>query len=155
MQAADDGHEIAGPIGDGVAGIVVNGNPNLRSGSWEMEIGRHDAEDLAADAFEFDSAANDGRIAAETLLPEGVAEDYEIVLAGSVVSGMERSTELRADTEKGEEFRGDNGSGEAERFSVMSEIEFVAFEIGGDVEGFDLITQGNECAFWIRASEAD
>jgi hypothetical protein len=78
-----------------------------------MEIGGHDAEDLTADAFDFDGATNDGRIGAQLLLPDRVAENDAVVLAGLVVTRIEASAEEWTNAEDVEEFRGDERSCEA------------------------------------------
>src|ERR1700747_2768545 len=134
MQASDDGHEITGPMVDGVARIAVEGNPHLRFRRRKAEFRWHHADDLAADAFQFDGAADDGWIAGEALLPESITQDDVIVLACLVITGIEGMTQLGANAQNGEKFRGDEHAREAERVTAPCEIEFVAFKVGSGVK---------------------
>jgi hypothetical protein len=120
-----------------------------------MELGRHDAEDLSADTFELDGTADDRGIGSELLLPQSVAEDDEVILAGLVVTGFEDAAEERAHAENLEEFAGDQRGAETKWFAAAVEIKFVAFGVGGDVKGFGLVAKGDEGAFRIGAGDAD
>jgi hypothetical protein len=155
METPDDRQEIGGPIVDSIAGIRVQRNPNLRFGGRKMEVGGHDAEDLPADTFELDRTADDGGIGSELLLPQSVAEDDEVILAGLVVAGAEDPAEERAGAENLKEFGGDQRGSETKGFATAIEIKFVALGVGGDVKRFGLVAKGDERAFRIGAGNAD
>ena len=88
-------------------------------------------------------------------MPKGVTQDDEAVLAGPVVAGIEGSAEKGSYPEHLEELGGDDGGGKTQRFAVAIEVEFVAFVVGSDIEGFDLIAEGYESAPGIVAGKAD
>src|SRR5258706_2520378 len=90
-KATDHRHEVPGPIGGNVSRIVMQGDPNLCLRGREMKVGGHDTRDLSAHAFELNGTANDGGIFAETLLPQGMAQDDVVVLASAVFTRVECS----------------------------------------------------------------
>ena len=130
-------------------------NPDLGFRRRETKIDRHDAEDLAANAFELDGFADDGRITGEALLPKGMTEEDVIVLASLVVTRRKGAAELRAHAKNHEKFGRDEGASEAEGLAVLREIKLVALGVRSDIEGLDLIAEGNEGAFGVSAGEAN
>ena len=91
VKPADHGHEIVRPIQNRVSRIVVQRNPDLRFCRREAEVGWHYADNLAADAFQLNRAADDCGVAGEALLPERMTEDDVIILAGNVLTGNKRT----------------------------------------------------------------
>jgi hypothetical protein len=120
-----------------------------------MEIGGHDANDLAADTFDFDGATDDGRIRAELLLPERMTENDEIVLAGLVVAGIKGSSEQGTNAEDTEKFCGNERRSKTQGIAVTIEVVLVAFGVGGDVERLNLVAESNESTLGIGAGDAD
>src|SRR5882724_9942510 len=82
-------HIVSSPITGDAAGIVVQGEPDLGFWRREAESRRHDSEDLPDRTFDFNGAAYDGCVAAKALLPDRVAQDYIVVLSGSIFSPIE------------------------------------------------------------------
>jgi hypothetical protein len=113
MQATNHGHEVTRPIGRDSSGIIVEWNPNLRSGGRESKVSRHHANHLPAYALDLDGAADDGGVRLEPLLPEFMAQDHAVVLAGDILATFKRTPQLRVCTQDRKQFRGNHGAGQA------------------------------------------
>ena len=90
-------------------------------------------------------------IGVELALPEIVAEDDEAVIAGGVFARAEGAAERGFGAEDGEKFGGDRSAAQANRIAEASEVEFVAFGVGGDVHRLGAFTQSDDSAFGIAA----
>src|SRR5215470_3825781 len=78
-----------------------------------------------------------------------------IILAGYVFTWKERAANFRARAKHGKKFRRDDGACQAKRLALPGEIELVAFVIGCDVHGVDLVAHRHDAALGIRARDAD
>jgi hypothetical protein len=110
---------------------------------------------LAARPFEIDGASEDGGVAAEALLPESVAQDDVIILTGEIFSWKKCSAGSGTCAKEREKLGGDVCACEADWFALAGKVEFVAFGIGGDMHGAELISHGDECAARVGAIDAD
>ena len=73
----------------------------------KLESFGHHAHDRLPVAFDRDGSADDGRIAAEAVAPERVADDGDVTGTGRVVTRPEHAAEARIDPERTEEGRAD------------------------------------------------
>jgi hypothetical protein len=60
-----------------------------------MKVGRHHPDDFAADTLKLDGTPDDRSVTREVLLPEGMAEEDLVVLAGNILAALEHPSELR------------------------------------------------------------
>jgi len=95
-QAPDGLITEAGPGIDRVAGLEVDGNPELRIEVGEMRLRRRYADNLAVHAIEKYGAADDRSIRAKLLPPESVAEHHDAVLARTLLCRREEAAQRRA-----------------------------------------------------------
>src|SRR5262249_52311630 len=147
-------HEIACPVGHGVAGIVVEREPDLCLGRWEAEICRHYAQNFAPLTLDLNLATDHRPIAGETFLPEGVAQDHEAILACGVFGGMEYSSKFWCCAEYRKELGGDFGRSQAYRFANARQVELVPLGIGCHIERAHLVAHGHKGPSWIGGADA-
>ena len=119
-----------------------------------MEPGRHDADDLPVHAVEPDRPAHGRRIATEPALPERVAQENDLVAAGTVVARFEGAAPLGAAAEHREEIAGDRAPDEARGFTVAGEVELRVRARAGDVHREAQLLQGHDRALGVGARQA-
>ena len=154
-EASDHRHVVTSPRVHDVARIVVERNPELRLRRWETEIRRHDADNLPADAFELDRTADDGRVAAETLLPQRVAENHDLIPTGGVLAWIEASAQRGAYAENGEELRGHSCAGKPHGLPHTNHVERVTIGKCRHLHRPHLPAHLRERAVGIRSGNAD
>src|SRR4029077_3284011 len=123
MEPSDPRHEIACPETHGIARVVVKRNPNLCFRGWKTKLGWHHADYLAVDATQFDRSANDSLIACEALLPNGVAQNREAILARNILAGMKRPAHLGLGAKNGQQLRGYRSSRQSNGLARASQVE--------------------------------
>src|SRR5262249_1370120 len=99
-----------------------------RAGAGELEPGRQDADHGVRRLVDGDGAAEDGRVAAEVLLPGLAGEDDDVVLALVVLAGSEAAPHDGPDAEHIEEVRRRGDAAELPRRAVAGERRRVSVE---------------------------
>src|SRR5262245_65094036 len=87
--------------------IQSHRNPYFSLFRWEVEIGRHHADDFAVETVEHDFPAHDFRIGSEAALPQSVAEYCNPVPALPGLLFTQRTSDHRVHAQNGEYISGD------------------------------------------------
>src|SRR4030095_3324302 len=75
--------------------------PKIRPGSREVEIGRHDAHDLARHAVDRDLASDDSAVRTELALPDSLSDEHHPGCIRSIFAVTEGAAEDRSRAEHG------------------------------------------------------
>ena len=115
----------------GLRGREVNRSPEIDMAVAKHERPRHHANDFVPVVVHQDRPADDGGVAAETPLPESVADDHDL-RTGAVFLVGERPAALRRHAEDAEEIRRDQPAEHLLGLSVAGQARCRAAR-GGDV----------------------
>src|ERR1700722_17347637 len=87
--------------------FVINGRPELRTGSRKLEPCRHDADDRIRLGIDIDGAVQGGRISTESTLPKARAQHNRAVGRKTIVGRCEPAPQGWIHSECGEQIPGD------------------------------------------------
>ena len=154
MEPAEQ-ERAARPQADRARRVHGHRHPEVHAGGGEVEVRRHDAPHLVGDPVERQRPPDDGRVGAETLAPQRVAQQGGPGGAGALVVESEARTQCRRPAETGEQVAGDRRDVDAQGLVEAGQRPVVRRDVRGDVEGARPFAQLDELADVADVEYAD
>ena len=152
---AADQERGARPQPDRARRVHGHRHPEVRAGRREVEVRRHDAPHLVGDPVERQRPSDDGRIGAEALPPQRVAQEGGRCRAGALVVEAEARTQRRRAAQAGQQIARDRHDAHAQGLVESGEGPVDRRDVGGDVEGARPLSQLDELADVADVEDAD
>jgi hypothetical protein len=122
FQTTDNAEEVRG----GALSVECERNPEIDVTARKLEVGRHHSDDLRRGVIKVQLPAHDVLIAAETSLPERIAEHTDLIVTLNVFTFDKSTSQQRTNTENFEIVDGNVGNRESLWLTVSSQIGGVA-----------------------------